>query len=98
MNNTIEIHQWKDLLQNSDLLNRNYENGNAALLLGNGASIAISDKFNYKNLYGFAKDCRLFLPNIIKLFEEELFKNKNFENMLEICEYAARILDLQLTF
>ena len=66
-----EIKDWSDI-------EHEYKNG--SLLLGNGASIAISNQFSYKNLYNHAKENNLLDGKAQALFES--FGTTDFEYVL----------------
>lgn len=66
----VEIHKWKDLKDD-------FKEG---LVLGNGASIAVSDKFRYPSLYEAAKAGRFLSEPSQAVFAS--FKSTDFELVL----------------
>lgn len=81
----IPILKWADL--QADLQEENWD----ALLLGNGASIAIDDRFRYPSLYEKA------YPKEEKSTERKLFEKletKDFEQVLLACRHAELVNDI----
>lgn len=68
----VEIKQWNDIKEK-------YKD---SLILGNGASIAFSDKFNYKSLFEEAKILDLIKSPLEKIFNK--FKTNDFEYVLNL--------------
>ena len=71
------------------------EKGWDNLLLGNGFSINLSQKFDYKSLFQYAQDNGILSEKSQKLFEK--FETKNFEevlNKLYTAEGVSSILEL----
>lgn len=75
MSEEFVIKEWQDI----------EGKGWNSLLLGNGASIAVSEKFCYGTLYEVAKNGESF-GDIKKIFEK--LKTKDFERALLACWYA----------
>ena len=75
MSEEFDIKKWEEL----------EGKGWDSLLLGNGAGIAVSEKFCYGTLYEVAKKGESF-GNIKKIFEK--LKTKDFERALLACWYA----------
>lgn len=75
--------QWNDI-------SHKYEG--ASLLLGNGASIAFSDVFDYTNLYEVANHNNYIDPKLRSLFEK--FETTNFELVLYRLWQAKEVLNL----
>lgn len=73
----------KDLAEIKD----NYENGN--LIIGNGASVALHQKFRFDSLKEEAEKLRLFNDDISKLFIE--FDTSDFELILRLVWHAKLI-------
>jgi hypothetical protein len=67
-----EIMQWNDI--KGDFKD--------ALLVGNGGSIALSDKFSYKSLYGYADKHELLQKEAIAVFDKFQKKYRDFEQVL----------------
>jgi len=67
----------------------NFDTEGATLLLGNGASIAVSDRFNYKSLYEQAKKHELLCTDAQAVFDE--FKQTNFESVMRVLAEAERV-------
>lgn len=65
----------------------NYENGN--LIIGNGASVALHQKFSFDSLKEEAEKLRLFNDDISKLFIE--FDTSDFELILRLVWHAKLI-------
>ena len=65
----------------------NYENGN--LIIGNGASVALHQKFRFDSLKEEAEKLRLFNEDISKLFIE--FDTSDFELILRLVWHAKLI-------
>ncbi|MGE8538299.1 MAG: DUF4917 family protein [Acinetobacter sp.] len=65
----------------------NYENGN--LIIGNGASVALHQKFRFDSLKEEAEKLRLFNDDISKLFIE--FDTSDFELILRLVWHAKLI-------
>lgn len=61
----------------------------AALILGNGASIALDTSFNYKNLFEKAKENNYIDENLESIFNE--LKTNNFEEVLNYL-YKCRFI------
>jgi hypothetical protein len=59
------------------------------LVLGNGASIAAHNAFNYQSLRIKAKDDRRLTPNVSKIFEH--LKTDDFELVLKMLWHTSRI-------
>lgn len=76
------FHTWDDLAQRY--------NG-AALLLGNGASIALSDKFRYKSLFQQADSAGLISDQDATLFQE-LQADYNFEYVLRALDTSRPVI------
>ncbi|MCW5320980.1 DUF4917 family protein [Verminephrobacter aporrectodeae subsp. tuberculatae] len=74
------IAQWKDILHENNKWD--------AILLGNGASIAIHDEFSYQTLHSVAEKNGL-LATAAPIFKN--FKTKDFEHVLLACRYAERV-------
>lgn len=67
----------------------------AALIVGNGASISLSDNFNYNNLFLKAEELGYLSPEIAKIFSE--IGTSNFEvilNQLDITQKINNLLSL----
>ena len=62
------------------------EKGWDNLLLGNGFSINLSKKFDYKSLFQYAQDNGILSEKSQKLFEK--FETKNFEEVLNKLYYT----------
>ncbi len=62
------------------------------LILGNGASIAVSEKFQYDSLYQKARDLNLINENTEKIFES-LGCNSDFEAALHFLSIADHVND-----
>ena len=75
-----DIKEWQDL----------EDKGWNSLLLGNGASIAVSGKFSYGTLHEVAEKKGTFC-GIEKIFEK--LKTKDFERALLACWYAKVVND-----
>ncbi|MCW8177533.1 DUF4917 family protein [Verminephrobacter aporrectodeae] len=73
------ITQWEDIHKNNEW---------NAILLGNGASIAIHKDFSYQTLHSVAEE-NGSLKIAAKIFED--FKTKDFEHVLLACRYAERV-------
>jgi len=63
----------------------------AAIILGNGASIAFHNKFNYSSLYEIAGDSKIITDEIAKIFKLFSAKTKSFEYILQQLWYASNI-------
>lgn len=74
-------------IQNWKTINRAFPKWDT-LLIGNGASIALSEKFSYRSLFDYAKDHDL-LQKSLPLFSR--FKSNNFEEILLACWYANMV-------
>lgn len=74
------------MIQYWDDIKNNYQD---TLILGNGASIAVCELFEYKSLYEKAKECGLIDKSLEKIFEK--FKTTNFENVLHKLSIAEII-------
>ncbi|MGO3984231.1 DUF4917 family protein [Pseudomonas sp. SAS7] len=74
------IHQWQSIVSN-------YRHG--ALLMGNGASMAISGSFGYSSLLGHARENGLFDDDVQTLFRH--FETDDFELILRLVWQAARV-------
>lgn len=74
------IHQWQSIAHN-------YRHG--ALLLGNGASMAISPNFGYNLLLEHVRQNALFDEDVQMLFDR--FNTKDFELILRLVWQAARV-------
>jgi hypothetical protein len=75
----IQIRKWKDIQADFK------EN----LLLGNGASIAIFDKFNYGTLHSVAEKENFINSKCIQLFKD--FETDNFEHILKVLADANMV-------
>lgn len=67
----------------------------AALIVGNGASISLSSNFNYNNLFLKAEELGYLSPEIAKIFFE--IDTSNFEvilNQLDITQKINNLLSL----
>jgi len=65
------------------------------IIIGNGGSIAICNKFNYKSLKQYAENNKIFSEKIIKLFDK--FDTDDFESILRtlfIAKDINRILEI----
>ncbi len=78
----IKIYKWKDIRR---LFTEN-------LLIGNGASIAVCEKFDYKTLYGVAVNNHLISKNCEKLFRT--FGSTNFEFIMKVLSDASKVNEL----
>lgn len=67
-----EIVQWNDI--------KRYFSD--ALLVGNGGSIALSDNFSYKSLYGYADKHDLLQKEAAAVFDKFYKKERDFERVL----------------
>lgn len=76
---TFEIKKWNDI-------SNNYT---GALLLGNGASIAISDKFSYTSLIEHARENGILTDDVQKLFD--FFETNDFELILRLVWQASNV-------
>lgn len=74
------IHDWKDI--KDDYLNAN-------LIIGNGASIALYEKFHFNSLKEEAENLKLFNDDIAKLFIE--FSTSDFELILRLVWHAKLV-------
>lgn len=77
---TYKIHQWQEIASK-------YHRG--ALLLGNGASMAISGNFGYKNLFSHARQNFLLDKDVQTVFD--YFKTDDFELVLRLVWQAAQV-------
>jgi len=84
--NDYKIYQWKDLT----LLNDNLKE--STLILGNGASIAISEVFSYSSLFEKATSDQILNSKATKVFEA--IQTKDFELVLNKLRQAAIINDV----
>ena len=75
-----EIKEWKEI-------HKDYERG--ALLLGNGASIAVNSQFDYTSLLDYLKKEKLFDDAISQLFKS--FNTKDFELILRLLWQASKV-------
>ncbi len=75
----IQIHDWSEI-RNS------YKD---ALLIGNGASIEIDSRFNYKSLKKYAIERDVFTEEIKDLFEK--LDTENFELVLKVVWQATNV-------
>jgi hypothetical protein len=75
-----EIKPWADIRDH-------YSGGN--ILLGNGASIAVSDSFRYDSLLDHARQNGLFTDDIARLFD--FFKTQDFELVLRLVWQATNV-------
>lgn len=75
-----KIHQWHEIASK-------YWRG--ALLLGNGASMAISGNFGYKNLFNHARQNSLVDKGVQTVFDH--FKTNDFELVLRLVWQAALV-------
>lgn len=82
-----KISQWMDI-------ERHYYGG--TILLGNGASIAVSPNFNYSSLLGNATQKGLFSEGIEKLFRS--FNTTDFEFILRRVWQAFEVNKLLRVF
>ena len=67
----------------------------AALIIGNGASISLSNNFNYNNLFLKAEELGYLSAEIVKIFSE--IDTSNFEvilNQLDITQKINNLLSL----
>ncbi|MBV6690055.1 DUF4917 family protein [Xanthomonas euvesicatoria pv. physalidis] len=76
---TYAIQQWLDIA--SDF--------RGTLMLGNGASIAVSPKFSYGSLLGHARSSKLLADDVERLFH--FFKTTDFELVLRIVWQASNV-------
>lgn len=60
-----------------------------ALLLGNGASVAVHDGFKYDSLYQAAKDCGYLSPEVAQIFN--VFDTTDFEFVLRSLWHAQLV-------
>ncbi len=67
-----EIVKWNDI-------KRDFSD---ALLVGNGGSIALSDNFSYKSLYGYADKQNLLQKEAVAVFDKFYKKERDFERVL----------------
>jgi hypothetical protein len=67
-----EIMQWNDI--KGDFTE--------TLLVGNGGSIALTDNFSYKSLYGYADKHKLLQKEAIAVFDKFYKKERDFERVL----------------
>lgn len=74
----MDILNWEDIAADF----------NECLLLGNGGSIAVDDKFFYGSLYAHASGKGLITENVGKLFE---YFGNDFEYVLRMLMYATEI-------
>ncbi|NMX60012.1 MULTISPECIES: DUF4917 family protein [unclassified Pseudomonas] len=74
------IHQWQSIVNN-------YRHG--ALLLGNGASMAVSRNFGYASLLEHVRQNHLFEEDVQTLFSR--FETDDFELILRLVWQAARV-------
>ncbi len=81
-----KIHEWEDIWE--DIKDRSTHN----LLLGNGASIAINESFDYSSLHQKASEGELLSKNLQRLFE--LFNTKNFELILRRLSDTRRVNEI----
>ena len=79
----IRLYDWGEI---SD----SYKN---TLVLGNGASIAISPSFNYKSLFSSAKEAHLITDELNQIFEH--FETENFEYILNLVS-TAHVINFEL--
>lgn len=75
----IEIHEWKDIEEGFD----------GAILLGNGASIAVHDSFRYGSLKQHAIDNGLLTEDVDSIFN--FFHTDDFELILRIVWQATNV-------
>ena len=74
------MYQWKDIKNHfSDCL----------LLVGNGASIAIDQRFSYNSLFEEAKKSGFFSPEVVQLFRN--FNTQDFEYILRMLDHSYRV-------
>lgn len=76
------IHPWNNIKSG-------YVNG--TLLLGNGASMAISDKFSYSSLYKKAAATDLLSADVQQIFN--YFQTRDFELILRLVWHASKVND-----
>lgn len=74
------IFEWKDIADNFCA---------GSLLLGNGASISIDERFGYKSLIDHAIENGLFTQDITQLFN--FFKTSDFELVLRLVWQASNV-------
>ncbi len=74
-----KIHKWKDI--QDKFTNK--------LLLGNGASRAVWDKFKYTSLYKEAKKAGRLDANLVQLFAD--FKTRDFEYILKLLSQTNKV-------
>lgn len=74
-----KIHKWEDI-QNK-FTNK--------LLLGNGASRAVWDKFKYSSLYKEAQKAGRLDANLVQLFAD--FKTRDFEYILRLLSQTSKV-------
>ncbi|MDQ9296633.1 DUF4917 family protein [Escherichia coli] len=74
------IMQWSQIAQD-------YLRG--TLLLGNGASIAVSPNFSYGSLLGYAQNTELFTEDVNSLFR--FFETNDFELILRLVWQASNV-------
>lgn len=86
-NNENRIYKWNELKYLRPLNWIPYKE--CDLIIGNGASIAINQNFNYKSLYDYCVDEKLLTTNAIQLFNE--LNTVNFEQVLLACLYAKSV-------
>jgi hypothetical protein len=78
---TVEIKKWQDI----------QEDYKGTLVLGNGSSMAIDKKFEYKELYQKSLDEKWIKDEIKKIFED--FNTKDFERILKSLYDASRVVE-----
>lgn len=77
---TYKIHQWQEIASK-------YRRG--SLLLGNGASMAISGNFGYRNLFNHARLNFILDEDVQTVFD--YFKTDDFELVLRLVWQAAQV-------
>ena len=77
------------ILKWEDAWNEVKDDSSLKLLLGNGASIAISDQFRYQSLYEEADQAGRLTKNLIKVFE--FYETTDFEYILRILWETNRV-------
>lgn len=75
-----QIRNWNDI-------SADYING--SLIIGNGASIALHQNFNFRSLKEKAEELKLFDEDIAKLFKE--FETDDFELILRLVWHAKLV-------
>lgn len=81
------LERYKDLIKDKKKSQR-------SLLLGNGASISISEKFKYSSIFERVKQSELLEKEEIRIFES-LQKNCDFEEMMNKL-YIAKYINVEM--